>query len=77
MERKPPPHQKPRPQYNKYLKYTNIGFQMLVIILLGVWGGMQLDKHYETETPWFTMLLSMLAVVIAIVSTITQVIRDK
>ena len=50
---------------------------MLVIILLGVWGGMQLDKHYETDTPWFTMLLSMLAVVIAIVSTITQVIRDK
>lgn len=39
---------------NSYLRYSNIGFQFLAFILLGMWGGGWLDKYYQTDQPYFT-----------------------
>ena len=44
---------------NRYFRYTNLAFQMAVIIGLAVWGGQKLDNHYGNKTPWFTIVLSL------------------
>jgi len=51
---------------NSYVKYSNIAIQMLVIILLGVFGGFKLDQWLELQFPVFTVVLSLLSVVLAI-----------
>ncbi|RLD59097.1 MAG: ATPase F0F1 [Bacteroidetes bacterium] len=51
---------------NSYVKYSNIAIQMLVIILLGVFGGFKLDQWLELQFPVFTVVLSLLSVVMAI-----------
>jgi F0F1-type ATP synthase assembly protein I len=40
--------------------------KMAVVILLGVLGGQKLDEKLQTKTPWFTIVLSLVSVAIAI-----------
>lgn len=44
---------------NAYVKYTGMGMQMLVTILVGTLGGRKLDQYFETATPWFTVSLAL------------------
>ncbi len=64
-------------QYSKYLKYSNVAIQMGIIIALGAWGGQKLDERFQNETPYFTIFLSLLAVIIAILIVIRSVLSDK
>jgi ATP synthase protein I len=50
---------------NNYAKYSGVGFQMLIIILAGTFGGIKLDKVLTTKFPIFTIVLSFLAVILA------------
>jgi F0F1-type ATP synthase assembly protein I len=58
-----------------YAKYSGIGIQMVVIILITVWGGIKLDKLFLLETPVFTVILSLLGVAAAIYTAIKDFIR--
>jgi len=49
-----------------YARYSNLGFQMLAVLLAGVFGGIKLDKMTKSDFPLFTVLLSFLAVIAAI-----------
>jgi F0F1-type ATP synthase assembly protein I len=49
---------------------------MLAIILLGVFGGYKLDGWLNT-IPVFTVLLSLLSVVIAIYSVVKDLLNNK
>ncbi|MBZ0243286.1 MAG: AtpZ/AtpI family protein [Bacteroidales bacterium] len=51
---------------NTYAKYSSMAFQMLFIILAGVFGGMELDKWLGWKFPVFTVVFSILAVFLAI-----------
>ena len=51
---------------DNYARYSSIAFQMLVIILLGVFGGIKLDQWLHLKFPVFTVVLSMLSVILAI-----------
>ncbi len=53
---------KPPNQLNKYVKYSSLAFQMLAIILIGVFGGMKLDQIISWDFPVFTVVLSILGV---------------
>lgn len=53
-------------QFDNFIKYSNIGIQMLVIILAGVFGGYKLDSWMENQFPVFLLLLSTFAVGTAI-----------
>ncbi len=53
---------KPQNQLNKYVRYSSLAFQMLAIILIGVFGGMKLDQIIRWEFPVFTVVLSILGV---------------
>jgi F0F1-type ATP synthase assembly protein I len=49
-------------QPNLLFKYSNLAIQMAVIIGLSAWGGNKLDKHYQNETPVFTIVLCLLGI---------------
>ncbi|HBF87674.1 MAG TPA: hypothetical protein DDX39_03445 [Bacteroidales bacterium] len=49
-------------QLNNYVKYSSVAFQMVAVILIGVFGGDWLDKYFEFKTPIFTIFLSLISV---------------
>ncbi|MBE9511485.1 MAG: AtpZ/AtpI family protein [Bacteroidetes bacterium] len=52
----------PQNQLNKYVRYSSLAFQMLAIILIGVFGGMKLDRLISWDFPVFTVVLSIITV---------------
>ncbi|NQV02314.1 MAG: AtpZ/AtpI family protein [Bacteroidia bacterium] len=55
----------PKRRLNNYARYSSIAIQMVVIIILGVFGGYKLDMWLNT-TPILTVILSLLSVFVAI-----------
>ena len=49
-----------------YAKYSSMGFQMVVIIGGGVWGGYMLDQWVGWKFPLFIVLGSLVSVALAI-----------
>ena len=45
-----------------YARYSGIGFQMIAIILLGVFGGIELDKLVMYKFPIFTLIFTLTGV---------------
>lgn len=62
---------------NNYAKYSSIAFQMLVIILLGVWGGVKLDKWLNLKFPVFTVILSLVSVIFAIYFVVKDLLKKE
>lgn len=62
---------------NNYAKYSSIAMQMLVIILLGVFGGVKLDEWLDLSLPVFTIVLSLLSVVLAIYTVVKDLLKKK
>ncbi|MCD4682482.1 MAG: AtpZ/AtpI family protein [Bacteroidales bacterium] len=62
---------------NNYARYSSIAFQMLLIILIGVFGGIKIDEWLELTFPIFTVTLSILAVVLAIYSVTKEFLKKK
>jgi F0F1-type ATP synthase assembly protein I len=60
---------------NSYARYSSIALQMLVIILLGIWGGVKLDGWVNFQFPLFTVLFSFLSVSLAIYVVIKDLIK--
>ena len=69
------PRKKEKKALNAYAKYSSIAFQMLVIILAGVFGGRELDKWIQLGFPVFTLGFSILAVILAIYYVIKDFLR--
>ena len=62
-------------QPNDYLRYSGMGTQMLAVILLGVYGGSKLDNHFQTEKPYWTAAISLLAVVVALYVALKNILK--
>ena len=61
-----------------YARYSGMGAQMAVIIFLGAYGGMKLDHYYQNKSfPTFTVVLSLLAIILAMYFFIRQAIRKE
>ncbi|MCD4697982.1 MAG: AtpZ/AtpI family protein [Bacteroidales bacterium] len=60
---------------DSYAKYSSIAFQMLFIILLGVFGGIKLDEWLNLHYPIFTVILSMLSVILAIYYVVKDLLK--
>ena len=60
-----------------YTKYSNLGFQMVVILLAGVFGGIKLDKIINTGFPLFTVLLSFCAVIFSTYISVKDFLKNK
>ncbi len=60
-----------------YAKYSNLAFQMIAIILVGVFGGIKIDKWLKLSFPVFTVVLSFLSVIFALYYVLKDFIRMK
>jgi ATP synthase protein I len=58
-----------------WARYTGLGVQMVVIILICVWGGIKLDKLSGFKTPVFTVILSLLGVFAAIYAAVKDFLK--
>jgi F0F1-type ATP synthase assembly protein I len=54
-----------------------MAFQMIAIILLGVFGGMKLDKLFPAKFPVFTVVLTILGVILSIYYVIKDLLKHK
>jgi F0F1-type ATP synthase assembly protein I len=45
-----------------FARYSGMGFQMIVIILLFYWAGSKLDERSSNEKPVYTAILTVLGV---------------
>lgn len=54
--------QKRKRQLDSYVKYSSLAFQMGGTIALFCWLGVKLDEWQKTETPWYTIVFSLLGV---------------
>ena len=57
----------------EFIKYTNIAIRMIIIILVGVYAGIKLDEYLELETAIFTLILSLVAVIMAMYVIIREI----
>jgi ATP synthase protein I len=55
----------PRKSLNDYARYSGMAFQMLAIILAGVFAGYKLDAMLQTK-PILTVILSISSVAVSI-----------
>lgn len=64
MQKKPSrPSSNPKKRaFGNYLKYSNIAFQLIAAILIGVVGGIKLDAWLGTD-PAFKIVFSLLGVI--------------
>ena len=60
---------------NDFARYSGIAFQMVAIILLTTWGGIELDKILTFKTPVFTIILSLFGVFAAIYTAVKDFIK--
>jgi len=68
--------QKNKKEINQYLKYSNLAFQMIAIIMVGVFGGIKLDNLVKKiEFPLFTFVLTIFGIVLATYYAIKDFIR--
>jgi len=63
-------------QLNSYARYSGMGLQMLVIIMIGVFGGYKLDEWLKTG-PLLIIIFSLLSVIISIYSVTRNFLRKR
>ncbi len=58
-----------------YLKYSGLGFQMLLVLGLAAYGGIKLDAYVGNKNPWFTIGFMLLGVIGSIYKIIVSVMK--
>ncbi len=67
--------EKKQSKLSKYARFSSLGVQMGAIIAFFTWLGTFLDKKYMTNTPWWTIGLSLFGVTAALYLVIKEVIE--
>lgn len=72
------PKKEPQKPLNDYAKYSGLAVQMALIIGGGCYGGYKLDEYFKnTETPIFTIILSLLSIGLAMYIVLKDFIKPK
>jgi len=58
--------EKKKRQLREAARYSGLAFQMIAIILLVLFAGMQADKYLENDFPGFTVLGAFLGVILSL-----------
>ncbi len=64
-------------KFTDYARYTSIASQMIITMLAGVFGGMWLDKQLHWKFPVFTLVLTIVSVILSIYFAIKDFIQPK
>jgi len=60
-----------------YAKYSSLALQMIVIIVGAAFGGREIDKYVRWEFPVFTVTLTILSVVVAVIYGMREIFKQK
>lgn len=60
-----------------YAKYSSLAFQMIAFILIGVFGGIKLDKWIGWQFPVFTVVFSLLGTGFAMYYGVKDFLKKK
>lgn len=58
--------QKQKRRFDDFIKYSNLAFEMIAIMAVGVFAGYKLDQWLKMDFPAFTLGLMILSVIGAI-----------
>jgi hypothetical protein len=61
MDRNDPDFSRKKEYLRLYGKYSSMVFQMIVIVMIGTFGGKELDKLFRMEHPVFTIILILVS----------------
>lgn len=67
--------EKEKKQLSDFAKYSNIGFQMLAIILIGVFAGYKLDQWLSNKVKIFTIIFTILSVIISMYHALKDLLK--
>lgn len=76
----PPEHEndnEKRPPSNTYMKYMGMAFQMGITIAVGVLLGKYLDRYFQTDRPYFSMLCAIIFTAAAVYLAIKDFLKEK
>jgi len=62
---------------SKGANYLSLAFQMGILIFLGAYGGLRLDKRVGGKYPIFTILFSLIAIALSIYNVIHKEIHKN
>jgi hypothetical protein len=71
------PKNNKRKGYESFIRYSSLGFEMMVIIGLGTFLGYKIDQWMENEFKGFTFGLMILSVVLAIFYGIRSLLKNN
>lgn len=63
---------KQKKKFDDFIRYSNLGFEMMIIIVLGTGAGVAIDRWLGFKFPIFTLVLMVLSVVGAIYQAIRK-----
>lgn len=63
------------PRKSDYLRFSSLGFQMAITIGLGAWAGTYLDNKFQTEKPYYSIVIILVAIAIALYQVIKEVMN--
>ena len=75
MKKKPDEVSDKKDYLKLYGKYSSMVFQMIIIVLIGTFGGQQLDKLLELKHPVFTVILILVSAFLALFYMIRTLIK--
>ncbi len=58
---------------DNYLKYSSLGIQIALIAGVMAFIGVKLDDYLKNETPWFTLIFSIVGVTGAMIKLIRSI----
>lgn len=58
---------------NSFARFSGISFQMGITIFLGAYAGKTLDEKYPSNKEWFTIGLTLFAVILSLYNVLRQV----
>jgi F0F1-type ATP synthase assembly protein I len=64
-------------QLNPYIKHSSLIIEMAVIIAAGTFFGDYLDKKHTSETPIYTIALSLLSIFLALYYVLKKIIHHN
>ncbi len=67
--------EKKKQQFDNFLRYSNMGFQMFAVIALSIFIGYKIDVAIENHIPFFTVIFSIIGVGGAIYQAIKDFIK--
>lgn len=70
----PNKYQKPKKNFDDFIRYSSLAFEMIVIMGIGTWSGILIDDWLDLGFPAFTLGLMILSVIGAIYHAIRKFI---